>query len=140
MRQRAVSDLVEGQEVVEDFRVTDEDMEAFARLSGDRNPVHLDRRAAMDRGYQEPLVYGALLVARLSRLIGMQLPGPSSVWTELRITFHRPLRIGESARLLARVASVHPSTETVRLKFRIARMTGAIVAKGDIGVFLGDAR
>jgi acyl dehydratase len=140
MSQRTVSDFVEGQEVVDDFRVTDEEMEAFARLSGDRNPVHFDRGTAIDRGYHDPLVYGGLLIARLSKLIGMQLPGPSSVWTELRVTFHRPLRIGEYARLVARVASVHPATQTVRLKFSIARMTGDIVAKGNIGVFLGHAK
>ena len=139
MSSRILTELVEGQEAIDEFRVTDQDMEAFATLSGDRNPLHLESRAATERGFQHPIVYGGLLVARVSKMIGMQLPGPSSVWTALQIFFHRPLYVGEHAKLVARVASVHPATHTAELKFRITASGGELVAKGSIGVFLGHA-
>lgn len=140
MCHRILNELVEGHEAVDEFQVTNQDMEAFAALSGDRNPLHLEPRTARECGFQYPLVYGGLLVAHLSRMIGMQLPGPNSVWTDLQIFFHRPLHVGEHARLVARVASVHPATHTARLKFRITKFGGELVAKGNIGVFLGHVR
>ena len=140
MSYRILTELVEGQEAVDEFRVTDQDMEAFATLSGDRNPLHLESRAATERGFQDPIVYGGLLVARVSKMIGMHLPGPGSVWTALQIFFHRPLYVGEPAKLVVRVSSVHPATHTAELKFRITTSDGALVAKGSIGVFLGHVR
>ena len=54
-------------------------IEAFAELSGNRNPIHLDSVEAKSYGYPRQMAHGALLVSLLSKVIGMDLPGPGAV-------------------------------------------------------------
>ncbi len=86
-----------------DFRVTSADMAAFAALSGDVNPLHADDAYARRCGFRGRVVYGGLLVAAVSRLLGTRLPGPGCVWHRLSIDFRAPLYLGEPAELSATV-------------------------------------
>jgi acyl dehydratase len=132
--------LVDGQVATDVFQIGDQDMEAFAELSGDRNPLHFDPDAAATQGFEGPVVFGGLIIARLSQLIGMQLPGPGSVWTNLQVSFHGPLYAGQTAKLVAQVAALSPATRSVQLKFRLTKGDDELVAKGKLGVYLGHAR
>ena len=69
----AWTDLAEGHEVSETFTIDDAAMAAFADLSGDRNPLHTDAAFARSRGFPDRVVYGGLILARVSRLLGMRL-------------------------------------------------------------------
>ena len=66
---------------------------AFADLSGDHQPLHLDERAARDAGFAGPVVHGSLLVAAAEAALGEDtVPGPGAV--ELGVTFHAPVVAG----------------------------------------------
>src|SRR5437763_1451891 len=62
--------------------VTDEAIEAFARLSGDRNPVHFDDAFGRSIGFEGRIAHGAVTASLLSAVLGMDLPGPGSVFLE----------------------------------------------------------
>jgi acyl dehydratase len=115
----ALADLHEGMTAGFDFTIEDADMEAFSLLSGDRSPLHRDQAFAENRGFSGCVVYGALLVARVSRLIGMELPGRDSLWNSLQIQFVAPLIVGEPARLEASVAQISESTRSVALQLKV---------------------
>lgn len=116
----AWDDLAEGMAIRLPFVVADEDMAAFARLSGDFNPLHQDPAFARDRGFAGRVVYGGLLVAQVSRLLGMHIPGRDGVWTGLKIDFRAPLMVGEPAWLDAEIARLSEAVRLVRVKFAIA--------------------
>jgi 3-hydroxybutyryl-CoA dehydratase len=82
-----------------DFSIGSEDMAAFRRVSGDTNPLHYDATFARDRGFDGPVVYGGLIVARISGFLGTRLPGYGCVWRSLSLNFKGPLYVGEHARL-----------------------------------------
>lgn len=108
------------------FVVTAEDQQAFARLSGDTNPMHLDADAARARGFDAPVVYGGLIVAKISRVVGMHWPGSRGIWADLEIRFRKPLLVGEEAALVATIDQVSPASNSVTIDLAITSAKGNI--------------
>jgi acyl dehydratase len=135
----AAPPLTPGQAVSFSFVVAADEMAAFATLSGDRNPLHSDADHARARGFAGPVVYGGLLAAKVSRLVGMELPTRDCVWTHLDIDFRAPLYVGEPATLAAEIVEVSEAVRAARLRFRIAAATGGrLVARGTAELVYGD--
>ena len=76
-----------GARATRSLTVTDGSIELFARLSGDRNPVHFDDAFARRIGFDGRIAHGAVTASLLSALLGMDLPGPGSVFLEQRVRF-----------------------------------------------------
>jgi len=121
------------------FTVTEADLSAFAALSGDPNPLHLDAAYARDRGFAGPVVHGGLIVARISALMGGRLPGPGCVWHALRLDFRAPLYPGEQAAAEARVVHRSEALSLVRLAVEV-RTADRLVARGEVQASLARAR
>jgi 3-hydroxybutyryl-CoA dehydratase len=130
-------ELSEGMSVAVPFTVSQADMEAFLALSGDASRIHLDADFARSCGFAGPVVYGALIVARLSNLVGMHIPGDLGLATSWKIDFHRPLYVNDNAVMHAEITHVSPATHTVKLKFHV--MVGErLIATGTAGSKLLD--
>lgn len=132
----SLSELTLGYTRSVEFCVSAEQMRAFAELSGDFNPLHLDDAFARARGFAGRVVYGALLVAKVSQLIGMELPGRDSVWSSLQLDFRRPLYVGHPARVEAVVDGLSEATRLVQLRLRVSSGSDTL-AKGKAEVVLG---
>lgn len=128
-------DLHEGLRVSWHFAVTEKEMEMFANLSGDLNPMHWNSAFSESRGFRGIVVYGGLLLAQLSRLVGMELPGRDAVWNRADIKFRSPLYVGEAAFLEAVIAHRSEATRTIEVKFDIS-VQGRLIANGVVGVTL----
>lgn len=122
-------EFIPGQSVRVDLWVDDEQMRRFAELSGDFNPLHTNEAFARAKGFQGRVVYGALLLAKVSELIGMRLPGKDSVWARVDFDFLGPLYVNQAAQLEAKVASFSASTGLLELRFSLQR-DGKRIAKG----------
>jgi acyl dehydratase len=123
------ADLHKGYEEAFSFVISSADMEAFAQLSGDYNPLHLDAEYSQSLGFNDCVVYGGLLVAQVSRLIGMQLPGRGAIWVSLDITFINPLLVGDGADLTAQINHISDATRLIEIGFQI-RTRKLKIAKG----------
>jgi acyl dehydratase len=121
--------LAEGASERVRFRVDDRQMSQFAELSGDLNPLHTDAAFARAKGFEGRVVYGALVLAKLSQLIGMRLPGRDGVWASVTLDFRSPLLVDEEAELEATVASYSASTGLLELRLTLRR-AGKLLAKG----------
>src|SRR5262245_23142922 len=97
------------------MHVTDEHIEAFARLSGDRNPVHFDDAFARRIGFDGRIAHGAVTTALVSAVLGMDLPGPGTVFLEQRIRFLAPVRPGETIVAALEVTKVRPDKPIITL-------------------------
>ena len=131
-----LSELAEGLQAIVDFSVTTQEMLEFAKLSGDFNPLHTDDAFARDKGFKGVVVYGALLVAKISQLIGMQLPGRNSVWASVSLDFRNPLYVGQPAQVVGVVNMVSDSTGMAELMFTV-RAADKVLAKGTAQVIVG---
>jgi len=113
-----------------EFRVSQEDMQTFRRLSGDANPLHHDAAFARQRGFKDVVVYGSLIVAQVSRLLGNTMPGPGCVWRSIALRFRNPLYVDAPASLHATVAYANDAFGFVKLKLRV-ESGGVVVAEGE---------
>lgn len=111
------------------FSISGEDQTAFSHLSGDYNPIHLDVVHAQERGFAAPVVYGGLLLAKLSQVIGMSAPGSIGVWSGVKMDFCHPLLVGEQATLQAEISQVSEATRSLVMKVFI-RTPNALIASG----------
>jgi 3-hydroxybutyryl-CoA dehydratase len=71
------------------------DLEAFAEVSGDTNPVHLDEDYARRTAFGGRIAHGMLSAAYISAVLGTQLPGPGAIFLSQSLRFRRPVRIGD---------------------------------------------
>ena len=120
------------------MRVTDEHIESFARLSGDRNPVHFDDDFARQIGFDGRIAHGAVTASLLSAVLGMDLPGPGSVFLEQRVRYLAPVKPGDTIVAAPEVTRVREDKPIVTLAASITNATGARVAEGELVVLLRD--
>ena len=104
-------------------------MRLFERLSGDRSSVHTDDDFARSCGYEGPIVYGGIMTAKLSYMLGTLLPGDRGTSLRWQIDYRKPLSVGEPATIRLEVAGVSRSTRVVDGKFEI-RTGEKLVATG----------
>jgi 3-hydroxybutyryl-CoA dehydratase len=76
-------------------QVTDRDIELFAEVSTDRNPVHLDDDYAQDTIFEGRIAHGMLTAGLISAVIGEQLPGHGTVYLGQSLKFMAPVRPGD---------------------------------------------
>jgi 3-hydroxybutyryl-CoA dehydratase len=84
------SQYVKGLHIEWPFSFSIENMESFAKLSSDYNPIHTDVDFAKSKGFKFPLVYGLLLASQTSRLVGQELPDKNAILTGIQINFMLP--------------------------------------------------
>jgi 3-hydroxybutyryl-CoA dehydratase len=71
------------------------DIEAFATVSGDTNPLHLDDAYARTTPFGGRVAHGMLAAAYISAVLGTQLPGPGAIYLTQSLRFRRPVKVGD---------------------------------------------
>ena len=127
-------DLRVGLEAVIEHTITEADVEAFAELTGDRNPLHLDPAFAARTQFGRPIAHGMLSASFVSTAIGMALPGPGALWTGLSIRFERPVFAGDAITVLVRVRHRSEATRTLVLDISVRGSGGTEVITGEANV------
>ena len=100
-------------------RIFDESaVRAFAELSGDFNPVHLDAAFAANTRFGRPIVHGLLTASLISTVVGTRLPGQGSIYVSQSLRFRAPVFVGDTVRAEAEVREVHRERRRVVLDTR----------------------
>ncbi|NRB34001.1 MAG: MaoC family dehydratase [Rhodobacteraceae bacterium] len=98
--------------------VTDRDIELFAEVSTDRNPVHLDDAYAQDTIFAGRIAHGMLTAGLISAVIGEQLPGHGTVYMGQSLKFLAPVRPGDVVVAEVEVVDIDHSKRRVKLDTR----------------------
>lgn len=94
------------------------DIEAFAEVSHDTNPVHLDDAYARTTTFGGRIAHGMLGAAYISAVLGTRLPGPGAIYLSQALRFRRPVKIGDPVTAKVTVKALdekrgHATLETV---------------------------
>jgi acyl dehydratase len=116
--------------ITEVIRFSARDMDMFRQISGDNNPMHSDAAFAAERGFAGPVVYGGLLISKISYLLGEKLPGHGCVWKQLKVEFRSPLMVGEEAILTGTLKSYSESVQLYVIGIEI-RVASRLILKGE---------
>lgn len=123
--------LAIGQSAERTFSVTDERVRAFAEVSEDRNPVHLDEAYAARTMFRGRVAHGMLLGGFISAVLGDDLPGPGSIYLGQTLEFLQPVRIGDQVKVKVTVTSAERARATLET---LCFVGDVLVAKGQASV------
>ena len=107
-------DLELGMEASFAKTVTAADILAFAEVTGDWNPVHLDTEYAAKTVFREPIAHGMLTAGYISAVFGSQMPGPGAIYVSQTLNFRAPVRIGDQVVARVRVMELYPAKRRAR--------------------------
>ena len=96
--------------------ITEDDIELFAQVSGDRNPLHMDEEFAKQTAFGQRIAHGALTASYISGILGNDLPGPGSIFVGLNMRFRRPVYIGSHVTVKVEVTEMKERGHRVTLK------------------------
>lgn len=74
-----------------EFTITQDQVNAFAELSGDKNPLHIDAEFAATTNFNSPIVHGIFTSAVISKVLGMEFPGPGTFYLGQTLVFKRAI-------------------------------------------------
>lgn len=111
--------------------ITETDFIIFAGLSGDFNPIHMDAEYAKGTFFGERISHGLLTASLLSRLLGMHLPGPGSVYVSQTISFSKPVYIGDTITAKAEVIEFNKAKRLLTLKTTCVNQEEIVVLDGE---------
>jgi 3-hydroxybutyryl-CoA dehydratase len=124
-----IADLKPGMSESFTKTVSERDVELFAEVSGDKNPLHFDEEFAKTTFFKGRIAHGALTLSFLSTVLGMQIPGPGTIVLNLALRFKAPVRIGDT---VTAVCTVREMVGKRRVLFDcVCKVGEMVVAEGE---------
>jgi 3-hydroxybutyryl-CoA dehydratase len=119
--------LAVGQSAERTFLASDAAVRAFAEVTGDRNPVHLDEAYAARSLFRGRIAHGMLLGGYISAVLGEDLPGPGAIYLSQTLSFEHPVRIGAEVRVRVEVLALEGRKAILST---VCSVDGLVVASG----------
>ncbi len=117
--------------------VTAEDVEKFAAVTGDTNPLHRDPEYAKKTRFGECIAHGMLSAGYISAVLGTKLaPHACAVYLSQSIRFLRPVKIGDAIKAVAEVKELDAEKRTLTLQTECHNQDGDAVVKGEAVILL----
>ena len=127
-------DLTVGLKHSFDATFTSEMVDDFARLSGDVNPLHVDRDYALSAGFPGPVLFGMMTSSLYSRLVGMYLPGKYALLQGIDIDFSNPSHAGDLLTVEGKVSFLVEAYHRFEIKAQIRNADRKLISKATIRV------
>lgn len=105
-----------GQAAIFGKTVTEADIAAFAGVSGDTNPVHLNEEYAKGTMFKGRIAHGMLSAAFISTVFGTKLPGPGCIYVSQMLKFKAPVKIGDTVTARVEVTALNPEKKFATFK------------------------
>lgn len=110
--------------------VRERDIQLFAAVSGDVNPLHLDARFAAGTRFGERIAHGMLTASFISAALAMELPGPGTIFLEQSLRFRLPVKIGDDITVVLEVTEKNERRRSITLDCRALNQAGKAVITG----------
>jgi acyl dehydratase len=111
--------------------VTAEHVELYARLTGDRNPLHFDPDFAARTRFGRLVAQGGIAAGMLNALVAMDLPGAGTVFMSQSLKYLAPAYLGDTLTAEIEVLSLKPDKPVCQLRAIITNQDGVIVLEGE---------
>ena len=120
-----------GQTASRRLTFTPEHVEAYASITGDRNPLHFDPEFAARTKFQRLVVHGGLTAGILNALVAEDLPGPGTVFMSQSLKYLAPTYLGDTLTAEVEVLAVKPDKPVCQLRATITNQDGTVVLEGE---------
>lgn len=120
--------------------ISEEDLQKFAQLTGDTNPLHVDEGFASRTQFQRRVVHGMLLASYVSALVGTKCPGPGALWSQQSFCWKAPVFVGDQIHLKLRVMHKSIGSRSLAITVTGTNGNGSVFMEGDGVVSLLEER
>ena len=114
----------------------DAEIEKFAELTGDRNPLHMDEAFAARTRFKRRIAQGILSASLISTCVGMHLPGTGAIYLDQTLRFVKPVYVGDTVTLTATVSHIREDKPLLTLATIWTNQHGQKVIEGEAHVML----
>jgi 3-hydroxybutyryl-CoA dehydratase len=129
-KSHAFEDLEVGMSASYSRLVTQADIEAFAAVSGDFNPVHVDEAYAAGTMFKTRIAHGMLTAGYISTVFGMDLPGPGCIYVSQTLNFRGPVKAGDTVVATVTIVELYPAKRRARFECT-CKVAGKSVLEGE---------
>ncbi len=117
------------------FRFSQDEVIAFAKLTGDANPIHLDPVFAAQTPFKKPIIHGMLSATIFSKILGMDFPGNGSIYLKQNLEFLRPMYVEQEYIAKVNIVSIDTNKQRAILSTQILDLqTQKTTIKGEAEV------
>ncbi len=116
--------------------ITERDIELFAEVTGDRNPVHLDDRFARRTRFGRRIAHGMLGASLISAVLANELPGPGTIYLSQTLQFTAPIYLNDTVTVHVTVTKIREDKPIVTLETLCINQHGEIVIRGEAVVLI----
>lgn len=124
-------DLKVGQRARRIQTVTAREVELYAQITGDRNPLHFDEGFARRTRFGRLVAQGGIAAGMLNALVAMDMPGPGTVFLSQTLTYKAPTYLGDTLTAEIEVLSLKPDKPVAQLKATITNQDGTVLLEGE---------
>lgn len=110
--------------------ITEHDVYAFAGLSGNFNPVHVDEEFARNTRFKGRIAHGLLAAGLISTVIGTALPGANAIYLAQELVFKSPVMLGDTLTALVEVVEKIEAKKRIIFKTSVTNQNGVVVIEG----------
>lgn len=125
-----INQLELGQRASFEKTISESDIQMFCGISGDINPVHVSELAGQKSVFGNRVAHGILVSGLTSAVLGMQLPGPGTIYLGQELRFTAPVYIGDTIRAEVEVAEINLEKNIVKLNTRSINQHDKVVIQG----------
>ncbi|AVK62130.1 enoyl-CoA hydratase [Lactobacillus sp. CBA3605] len=114
-------------------RVTETDVNDFARVTGDYNPMHMDESFAKQTRFQRRIAHGMISAGMISACVGMKMPGPGAIYLNQNLRFSHPVYFDDVLVVKVTVTKIEakPHFKIVTLATTVTNQNGEVVTSGE---------
>lgn len=113
--------------------ITENDVRAFAELTGDFNPLHVDRGYGKGSKFGKNIVHGMLVSSLFSTLVGMYCPGRKCIYISQTLQFRKPIFVSEKLLIKGLIIAKNDSIKMITIKTEIL-VNGQVSISGEAKV------
>lgn len=131
MVSKTINDMMVGDFAEFSKTISESDVYLFAGVTGDMNPAHINETYAAGTFFKERIAHGMLSAGLISAVLGMQLPGPGTIYLSQNLKFMAPVKIGDTITAKAEVIEIIREKNRARLRTICTNQDGTVVIHGE---------
>ena len=120
-----------GQRARRTQQITAREVERYAEITGDRNPLHFDPEFARATRFGRLVAQGGIAAGMLNALVAMDMPGAGTVFMSQTLTYLAPTYLGDTLTAEIEVVSLKPDKPVCQLRATIINQDGTRILEGE---------
>ena len=125
-----IHELRVGESASRSKTITETDVYLFAGITGDLNPAHVNEQTASLTPFGGRIAHGILSAGLISAVLGMQFPGPGTIYLGQELKFTKPVRFGDTVTATCTVSEIRAEKNIVKLDTVCTNQAGEVVLQG----------